>query len=100
MPIQAGSITRMSSERSLHRPSSARGYSPAIHAEYGRRWPLGSCNSFRISTKSSPARALCTSAVHDIVPEGPVLGSFLAYSASSTGDFPSVLENAPNWSTR
>ena len=33
MPTQAGSSTRMSSDRILHRPSSARGYSPESHTE-------------------------------------------------------------------
>ena len=33
MPIHAGSSTRMSSDRILHSPSSARGYSPESHTE-------------------------------------------------------------------
>jgi hypothetical protein len=33
IPTQAGSSTRMSRERILHSPSSARGYSPESHTE-------------------------------------------------------------------
>ena len=35
-------------------------------------------------------------AIHDIVPSGPVLGSFFANSASSTGDLPSGAARAPS----
>src|SRR5215467_201873 len=84
-PIQLASTTRMSSEMSLHNPSSAFGYSPASQIEYGRRLPSGRCSSFTPSTKSSPVLALVTSTVQLIVPSGPAFGSLREKSAFITG---------------
>ena len=53
--------------------------------------PSGRVISFRPSTKSSPVRGLSTSTVQDMVPSVPVLGSFSANIASTTGEAPSPL---------
>ncbi len=82
----------MSSESSLHSPSSARGYSPAIHTEYGRRCPPGSTSSFRHQHEVvARARIVHVDAsttwcrrCRSSVPSSRT-------SASSTGDGPSVL---------
>ncbi len=90
MPIHAGSTTRMSSDSSLHRPSSVRGYSPESQTEYGRVMPSGRVISLRPRTKSSPVRGLSTSTVHDMVPSVPVFGSLSANIESRTGEVPSA----------
>src|ERR1035437_7678296 len=106
MPIQAGSITRMSSDKSRARPSGGLGELPDKPTSQGRVTVRpsgpGRVTSWSGTVNASPVAGLSASTDHASVPDGPVCGSPWLNMASITGvgTLESLPGSALSWSQR